>query len=88
MAMGFVHAVKTAGLKVPHDLSVVGFDDVRYAEILDPPLTTVRQPARQIGERVMQRLFKEIEDGLSVTADPEIVPYELVIRKSVAPPRT
>ena len=73
---------------MPHDLSVVGFDDVRYAEILDPPLTTVRQPARQIGERVMQRLFKEIEDGLSVTADPEIVPYELVIRKAVAAPRT
>ena len=86
MAMGCLHAIKSAGLSVPGDVSVVGFDDIRYAEILDPPLTTVYQPAHQIGERVMYRLFREIEEGRSVNTEPEIVPHKLVIRDSVAPP--
>ena len=87
MAMGCLHAVKAAGLRVPDDISVVGFDDSRYAQIMDPPLTTIRQPARKIGERVMQRLLAEIENGRSHDAEPEIVPHELVIRSSAAPPR-
>ncbi len=86
MAMGCMHAIKSAGLNVPRDVSVVGFDDVRYAEVLDPPLTTVCQPARKIGERVMYRLFRIIEEASSVNPEPEIVPHKLVIRKSVAPP--
>lgn len=87
MAMGCLHAVKSAGLRVPEDISVIGFDDNRYAKITDPPLTTVAQPARQIGERVMQRLLREIENGRSKDAEPEIVPHELIIRASAAPPR-
>lgn len=86
MAMGCLHAIKSAGLTVPHDVSVVGFDDVRYAAILDPPLTTVHQPARQIGERVMHRLFREIEEPRSADSEAEIVPHKLIIRESVAPP--
>ena len=87
MAMGCLHAVKTAGLRVPDDISVIGFDDNRYARVMDPPLTTVLQPARRISERVMQRLLHEIEHGRSRDAAPEIVPHELVIRDSAAPPR-
>ena len=87
MAMGCLHAVKAAGLTVPDDISVIGFDDNRYAKVLDPPLTTVRQPARLIGERVMRRLLEEIEFGRSSDARTEIVPHELVIRESAAPPR-
>jgi LacI family repressor for deo operon, udp, cdd, tsx, nupC, and nupG len=86
MAMGCLHAIKSAGLNVPHDVSVVGFDDIRYAAILDPPLTTIHQPARLIGERVMYRLFRDIEEGRNVNAEPEIVPHKLVTRESVAPP--
>jgi LacI family repressor for deo operon, udp, cdd, tsx, nupC, and nupG len=86
MAMGCVHAIKAAGLRVPEDLSVVGFDDVRYAQIFDPPLTTVRQPAEEIGRRVMQRLLLEIEAGRGPSAETEIVAHELVIRESAAPP--
>jgi LacI family repressor for deo operon, udp, cdd, tsx, nupC, and nupG len=87
MAMGCLHAVKAAGLRIPDDISVIGFDDNRYAHIMDPPLTTVRQPAYEIGERVMLRLLHEIENGRSHDAEPEIVPHELVIRDSAAPPR-
>jgi len=86
MAMACIHEIKSAGLRVPEDLSVIGFDDVRYAEILDPPLTTISQPAEEIGERVMYRLLHEIEEGRSRNAKPEIVPHELIIRKSVAAP--
>jgi len=84
MAMGCIHEIKSAGLRVPQDLSVIGFDDVRYAEILDPPLTTISQPAEEMGERVMYRLLHEIEEGRSRQAQAEIVPHKLVIRQSVA----
>ncbi|RPH98083.1 MAG: LacI family transcriptional regulator [Lysobacterales bacterium] len=88
MAIGCMHAVKAAGLEVPQDLSIAGFDDIRYAAIIDPPLTTVRQPAREIGERVIYLLLCEIEGGHGRKAKAEIVPHELVIRQSVAPPRS
>jgi LacI family repressor for deo operon, udp, cdd, tsx, nupC, and nupG len=87
MSMGCMHEIKTSGLKIPQDISVIGFDDIRYAEILDPPLTTVHQPAGEIGERVVRRLLREIEEGRSVNAEPEIVPHKLVIRRSVSKPR-
>ena len=86
MAMGCMHAVKMAGCRIPEDISILGFDDIRYAEILDPPLTTIRQPAEEIGERAINRLLLEIEDGRSQSAETEIVPHKLIIRQSVAPP--
>jgi len=86
MAMGCMHAIKAAGLSIPEDMSVIGFDDVRYAAILDPPLTTIRQPAEEIGQRVMHRLFSEIEEGRSPSANTEIVHHELIVRQSVAAP--
>jgi len=86
MAMGCMHEVKAAGLRVPEDMSIVGFDDIRYAEYMDPPLTTIRQPAEEIGERVMFCLLHEIEQGRSHGAEAEIVPHELVIRLSSGPP--
>ena len=87
MAMGCLHAVSEAGLDVPGDISVMGFDDNRYAKITNPPLTTVSQPVEKIGRRVMERLLAEIENGRSADAEPEIVPHELVVRASTAPPR-
>jgi LacI family repressor for deo operon, udp, cdd, tsx, nupC, and nupG len=89
MAIGTLHEIKAAGLTVPGDLSIVGFDDIRYAEVTDPPLTTISQPAREIGERVMYRLCREIEAGESGAGDatPEIVPHKLVVRQSVSAPR-
>ena len=87
MAMGCLHEIKSAGLCVPDDVSVIGFDDIRYAEILDPPLTTISQPAEEIGERVMYRLCREIEEGRSEKNAPEIVPHRLIVRQSVAEPK-
>jgi LacI family repressor for deo operon, udp, cdd, tsx, nupC, and nupG len=85
MAIGALHAIKAVGLGVPRDISLVGFDDIRYAAVMDPPLTTVAQPAEEIGVRVMYRLCREIDDEPGETA-PEIVPHRLVLRQSVAAP--
>jgi LacI family repressor for deo operon, udp, cdd, tsx, nupC, and nupG len=86
MAIGSLHEIKAAGLSVPDDISLIGFDDIRYAEVTDPPLTTVSQPAEEIGERVMHRLYRRIETGHGVSSAPEIVPHKLVIRRSVGKP--
>jgi LacI family repressor for deo operon, udp, cdd, tsx, nupC, and nupG len=86
MAIGCLHEIKSAGLRVPRDISIVGFDDIRYAEVTDPPLTTISQPAEEIGERVMYQLCRHIETGKGASGSPEIVPYKLVIRRSVAKP--
>ena len=73
-------------MRVPEDISVIGFDDTRYAAVMDPPLTTIGQPAVEIGERVMYRLCREIDEGRQADNKPELVPHRLIIRDSVAPP--
>jgi LacI family repressor for deo operon, udp, cdd, tsx, nupC, and nupG len=84
MAMGVIEAAKRRGVRVPADLSVVGFDDIRFAQHVDPPLTTIAQPMREIGE-VAVRLLLDILGG---TAAPEstVLPHQLVVRSSTAPP--
>ncbi|HMN43224.1 MAG TPA: LacI family DNA-binding transcriptional regulator [Povalibacter sp.] len=84
MAIGALHEIRSTGLSVPDDISVVGFDDIRYSQVVNPPLTTVRQPAEEIGEKAMYRICHAIEEGVTLTAEPELVPHELVIRRSVA----
>ena len=73
------------GLTIPDDVSVVGFDDIRYAEAMNPPLTTVAQPAEEIGERCFRRLMKALAEPGSESGV-EIVPHRLVIRDSAEPP--
>ncbi|MEM7218739.1 MAG: LacI family DNA-binding transcriptional regulator [Pseudomonadota bacterium] len=87
MAMGALHECRSAGLEVPGDISVLGFDDIRYASVTEPPLTTVHQPAEEIGERVMYRLCREIEGEAEGMPNIEIVPHRLIIRESVAEAR-
>ena len=88
MAIGCLHEIKAAGLSVPGDVSIVGFDDIRYAEVTDPPLTTIRQHVEEIGERAMHRLCHQIDTGTGGNTSPEIVPHELVVRQSTAKPAT
>ncbi|MEO0365577.1 MAG: LacI family DNA-binding transcriptional regulator [Pseudomonadota bacterium] len=88
MAIGALHEAKLAGLLVPDDLSIIGFDDMRYAEVSDPPLTTIGQPAEAIGERAIYRLCSEIENGRPASSQNEILPHQLVVRQSVAAPRS
>jgi len=85
MAIGVYHAASEAGRRIPDDLSVVGFDDFPPAQWLAPPMTTVHQPMRQMGEAAA-RMMVELARG----ATPEVtrleVPTQLVVRASTAPP--
>lgn len=82
-AIGVIKAIQDAGLRVPQDISVMGFDDLDFAAMLNPALTTVAQPFYQMGVRACKRLIQLIENGKKTKAKVEILPAELVIRKSV-----
>lgn len=83
MAFGCIRALRDHGFRIPEDISVIGFDDLPSSSITEPPLTTVRVSAHQIGERALERLSDKI-NGL-VLSSPEkiLVSGSLVIRSSV-----
>jgi LacI family transcriptional regulator len=84
-AIGVLGAFAAAGVRVPGDVAVVGFDDIYPARLVDPPLTTIRQPMRLLGERACDRLLDRIATpALSPTA--ELLPTELVLRSSCGCP--
>jgi LacI family transcriptional regulator len=87
MALGALQAITARGLRVPDEVSLVGFDDVSYVRWLDPPLTTVRVPMRELGRRAVTRLltFLRDEDGIQARRV-NVHPLELVVRQSTAPP--
>jgi DNA-binding LacI/PurR family transcriptional regulator len=79
-ALGVLAALREAGINVPEDVSVVGFDDVDFASHVHPPLTTVHAPTEQVGMQAVGQLLKLIEGE---TVEPlTLLPVELVIRKS------
>lgn len=85
MALGAMLALEDRGLSVPHDVSVVGFDDLPEAPYYRPPLTTVRQDFVQQGRIALSRLLSLIERSEAETPKP-VTPV-LVVRASSAPPR-
>lgn len=85
MAVGAYRAIKEAGLKVPDDISVAGFDDMSFAANMEPPLTTIRQPIQHLGEIAAQTMAEMI-DHPSSGHHHIILPTSLVIRDSCASP--
>ena len=85
-ALGAMKAIRARGLRMPEDVSVTGFDDLFFAAYLDPPLTTVRQPMRQMGRMAMENLFKLMSgDGRPEQGDIRMrVEAELIVRGSTA----
>jgi len=84
-ALGAIRAFQEAGFRVPQDISVVGFDDIRGAAYSIPSLTTVRQPLAQMGRLAAQTLVARIEGAKEYPSEIPIEP-ELVIRQSTAAP--
>ena len=84
-ALGALRCIYDERLKVPQDISLVGFDDLFLACYTQPRLTTVRQPRRQLGQLAMESLLKLMSGQESVGAI--TVPAELIVRESTAPPR-
>jgi LacI family repressor for deo operon, udp, cdd, tsx, nupC, and nupG len=85
MAMGVIETSRRRNVRVPDQVSVVGFDDIRFARHTDPPLTTVAQPMREIGEGCV-RLLLEILQGHTLDPVSVTLPHELTIRGSTKPP--
>src|SRR5258706_10042919 len=84
MALGTIRAARRAGMRVPEDISVVGFDDSLLMNYTDPPLTTVRQPIEPMGRIVAELLIAQIRGG-SVSHDELLFEPELVVRGSTGP---
>jgi DNA-binding LacI/PurR family transcriptional regulator len=84
IALGAVRAVRRAGLRVPDDISIVGFDDSALMNSVDPPLTTVRQPIEPMGRMIIELLVSQIT-GAGTTTDEYLFEPELVVRGSTGP---
>ncbi|HEU4542548.1 MAG TPA: LacI family DNA-binding transcriptional regulator [Jiangellaceae bacterium] len=84
MALGMLRAFHEAGIEVPRDVSVVGFDDIPEAEFFPPPLTTVRQDFAAVGRNSIGVLLDRIESGPSQPPRRVVVPASLIIRASTA----
>jgi LacI family transcriptional regulator len=88
MAIGVLLSFARANVRVPDDVAVVGFDDIFPASLCDPPLTTVHQPMRLLGERACSRLIDRIANP-DLPPEVELLPTELVLRASCGcPPGT
>ena len=85
MMAGALLAIRRRRVKVPRDLSLIGFDDARWAQYSDPPLTVVSQPTEAMGQKAAELLLGRLKgerDAKTVVFKPE-----LIIRRSTAPPR-
>jgi LacI family transcriptional regulator len=85
VAAGVIEAARARVLRVPEDLSIVGFDDTDVARLLSPPLTTIRQPLREMG-RVALRTALRLADGEQLDSHHVELATELIVRRSTAPP--
>jgi len=81
MALGAIQTIKSRGLRVPDDISVTGFDDIHYAKYWDPALTTIAQPAEEIGTAAMDLLLR-IMDGEDLADLEVLLPTQFMIRQS------
>ena len=84
-AIGVLRSLRDHGIKVPEDVSVVGFDDLGFAQFLNPPLTTVRAPTEQVGRIATEKLFSLLDESSSngnSSNGTVILPTEIVFRRS------
>jgi DNA-binding LacI/PurR family transcriptional regulator len=85
MAMGALEAVRDRGLRVPDDIAIVGFDDIQMASFTRPPLTTIRQPMRELGALAVQKLLRRI-NAPDASAETVRLPTQLIVRPSCGCP--
>ena len=86
IAIGLIEVFKDRGVSIPDDVSMVGFDDVGPLHLFSPPLTVIRQPVRQLGCRALELLLETNWQEWKPSASEELLPVEIVVRNSVAPP--
>lgn len=84
MALGAIRAARTRGLRVPDDVSVVGYDDSPLIAFTDPPLTTIRQPVDSMAQAAVSALLGQIQGTASPRSE-LLFRTELVVRESTGP---
>jgi LacI family transcriptional regulator len=84
MALGALRAANKAGLRVPEDLSIVGYDNIDLTNFINPPLTTISQEQETVGLWAMKALVRRIT-GKHLPVQKAIIPTRLVVRESTAP---
>jgi DNA-binding LacI/PurR family transcriptional regulator len=84
MAIGAIRELRARGLRVPQDVSVVGYDDIPIASFFDPSLTTVSQPMREVGARAASLVLDALAEGGALAPGTHLLPAELVVRESTA----
>jgi LacI family repressor for deo operon, udp, cdd, tsx, nupC, and nupG len=82
MAIGALKLLKSRGISVPGDISMMGFDDIKFAAYCDPPLTTIHQPRSEIGALSMQMMLDQLEGRANANQRIQL-PHELIVRESV-----
>jgi DNA-binding LacI/PurR family transcriptional regulator len=84
MAIGVLKAIRAVGMKVPHDVALIGFDDIPIASVIEPALTTVRQPIERMGSMAVELLLDILGNSSNDRAPAHriILPTELVVRTS------
>jgi LacI family repressor for deo operon, udp, cdd, tsx, nupC, and nupG len=85
MAVGAIRGIKASGRRIPEDVSVVGFDDIRFARYIDPPLTTIAQPKNELGREAM-RMLLEILDGADTPTPGALSKVSPVVLVRTSPP--
>lgn len=86
IAIGLIEVLRAQGVSIPADVSVVGFDDVSPLHLFAPPLTAIHQPVRRLGRRALAMLLETNWQDEQSLATEELLPVEIVVRNSVAPP--
>lgn len=87
MAIGCLFALNEAGVRVPHEIALAGFDDIPMARFVSPPLTTVRVRIAELGSMALERLVMGIEHPGRMSASPQTLRCELVVRSSCGQPQ-
>jgi len=86
MTMGALKAMHEARLRIPDDISMVGFNDMPWLPLLQPPLTAICQPTYEIGTRAAQLLFHRLQGSADLPIEAVVLQPELIVRDSTAPP--
>ncbi|MGH1438748.1 MAG: LacI family DNA-binding transcriptional regulator [Cellvibrionaceae bacterium] len=84
-AIEAMHWIKKNGLHIPQDISVMGFHNTRFAELCDPPLTTINNPMADIGEQAMKILFEIIDSNSTASSDSKRFKHQIIVRESTHP---
>ena len=88
MAVGFMKTVRGEGVRVPEEVSVVGFDGIELADYCEPSLTTIRQPRYALGQLGARVLIDTLSAGKPLLPTVRILPSELTLGGSTAPPQS